>query len=321
MRTVLRGLLDRKLIEPRNYLDVFQLGLSSYVLLFSLRSQDTSERSSLIDKLSSLTGVTWFAEVGGDYEYVMNVCHGDIHRLISVLDRIGEDFGEIFSKKIFAQHFSYCDYSYGFLTTKRNAIDYVGRSWFPARSALDELDHGILRELAAYPLANKVVCKKLGLALTTLQYRIERLRRTGILKRTIFLINYSALGYTCALLLVYANGSSKKLREQLHDFCLHHPHVIALAQSVGSWDYEISALTRSPEDLRNLTNDLTRQFSGQFSMISSLSLYRTLKWNQYPFATYQEYLASLGVSYEGGVTRVGNTDVEASRQQKLSEGF
>ncbi len=314
VRMVLRGLLDRKLIEPRNYLDVFQLGLSSYVLLFSLRSQDVSERRSIIDKLSALTGVAWFAEVGGDYEYVMNVCHGDIHRLISVLDRVGQDFGEVFSKKIVAQHFSYCDYSYGFLTNERNVIDYVGTSWYPARSVLDELDHSILRELAAYPLANKAVCKKLGLALTTLQYRIERLRRAGILKRAIFLINHSALGYSSALLLVYANASSKRLREQLHDFCVHHPHVITLAQSVGSWDYEISALARSPEDLRNLRDDLTRQFSGQFAMISSLPLYRILKWNQYPFTTYQEYLESVGVSYEGRITRVDNSDVEAGRQ-------
>ncbi len=294
VRVALRGLLDRKLIVQRSCIDISQLGLSSYQLLFSLQTNHMSERQTLLNRLESLPGVVWFAELDGDYNYVMTVCHGEIQLLLSRLDRIGDEFGEIFSKKAFAQQLLCWCYSHSLPTKERSAIELLGVSRSPVRSLLDELDHNLLKELARRPVTIRELCQKLGLAHSTLQYRVERLRRAGILRRAIFMLNHEALGYRDALLLVHANSSSKRLRDQLYDFCAHHPDITALVPAVGGWDYEISAVTREPDFLTMLRSDLMKRFPRQLGMISSFTLRRIMKCNAYPFATYEEYLSSIG---------------------------
>jgi DNA-binding Lrp family transcriptional regulator len=261
--------------------------------LLSLRGHEGVVRSRIVSKLSELSGVVWFAEIGGDYEYAINICHGGVNRLVPLFDGICGEFGKVFSKKIFAQHFFLCDYSYGFLSKNRAVTEFLETARRPIELQCDEIDHNLLKELGAYPLSARTLSQKLGMPLTTLQYRVDRLRRLGILRRTIFLINHEALGYSSAMLLLYANTSSDVLRRQLHEFCLNHPLVTFLARSIGSWDYEISAVARTPDELRDLRSDLSKQFPGQFDAISSIPLYRLIKWNQYPFQTYAEYLASI----------------------------
>jgi DNA-binding Lrp family transcriptional regulator len=297
VRNTIRSLLERRVIEPRNYLDVFQLGLNSYVMLFSLRSDQGHLRTPIISKLASLPGVVWFAEIGGEFEYVMNICQGNVHRLAHFLDQIGDEFGDVFSKKVLVQHSSYRDYSYGFLTDRRFDSDFVGTSPHRSNGLLDETDHLILREIAEHPSSMRSISKRIGLPMSTIQYRLERLKKAGIWIRTIFLINHSALGYSFALILLHTSSSTRALREDLHRFSLGHPNIITLTESIGTWDFELSALAHSPEDLRKLTDSISDRFPGRFSVISYIPLYRLIKWNQYPFRSYEDYLESVAFDW------------------------
>ena len=145
VRYAIQSMLEREIIEPRNYLDVFRLGLSSYVLLFSLRSQESRQRAQIVEAFAQLPGVVWFSEVGGDYEYILNVCVGDVHKLMQLLDQVGERFGEVFAKKVFAQHVSHRDYSCGFPDDAHFLPDFLGTSPRFTKLNFDETDHQIGR--------------------------------------------------------------------------------------------------------------------------------------------------------------------------------
>ncbi|MEY4669677.1 MAG: hypothetical protein RL518_2376 [Pseudomonadota bacterium] len=292
VRYAIQRMLDERIIEPRNYLDVFRLGLSSYVLLFSLRSQETAQRSQIVEALAKLPGVVWFSEVGGDYEYILNVCVGDVHSLMQLLDQVGERFGEVFSKKVFAQHVSYRDYSYGFSDKGQFSPEFVGTSPRFTKLNFDETDHLVLREIAERPCSYRELAERLKMPTTTAQYRVEKLRREGILKATIFLVNHSLLGFSSILMLLYAKVSNKSLRAALHEFALTSQNITTLTESVGSWDFELSAIARTPNDMRQLRDEIANRFPGQFELISSVPMYRLIRWNQYPFQSFDEYLAS-----------------------------
>ncbi len=293
VRQVLKSLLERRLIEPRNYIDVFRLNLASYVMLFSLDSKQVVKRPELIEALSSLPGTVWFAEVGGDYEFVLNICQGNVHQLLGKVDEIGLRFGNIFSRKIIAQHSMYRDYSYGFLTPEKLQRDWVGTEHQQPILDFDETDHRVLSAIAAYPLSQREVARRLGLPASTVQYRMERLKDLGIWKRTIYLVNHTALGYDFALLLLYAKTSSADLRKRVHEFCQRNPNVVTLTESIGAWDFELSAIGEHSNDIKHLRDSLLQTFTDELHLVSCIPCYRLLKWNQYPFEAFDDYQESL----------------------------
>lgn len=310
VRAVLRSLIERDLIQQRHYIDVFKLGLSSYVWLFSLRPEHSAERSHIIAQLSAVTEVAWLAEVTGHYDFAVQISNGDVYRAVSLFGRIEDQFGYTFSKKSFAQHLSCTDYSYGFLADRWEERDLIETERASIKPEVDKLDHMILRELSCNPGSKRDLSQKLDLSLSTLQYRLAKLHRSGVLKRSTFRINHEALGYSLSVLLVSANSFGKLLKQRLFQFCLRHPYVTALVQSVGDWDYEISMLIRDPAEISALGASLEAEFSGQLSGIAPLQVKRLIKDNQYPFDEYERYLMS--AASNRGEASAGENNSKAS---------
>jgi len=129
---------------------------------------------------------------------------------------------------------------------------------------LDEKDRRILRALrrdAGAPV--RVLARQLGMPRSTVQHRIERMKREGIIRRTVVIPDYERVGLpvTAFILLTYTptDGVSQqdvaKAIARLDN--VSEVHVVA-----GQWDIIIKARGSSLKEIGELVVNRLRQIRG-----------------------------------------------------------
>lgn len=149
---------------------------------------------------------------------------------------------------------------------------------------LDEKDQQILSSLleAEYS-SRRDLAELLGLPIATLEHRVKRLMKAGIIVRFIYLVNPNCFHAHSSKLLVFARGLSSKGQHAFSKFCASHPKITSYARTLGSWDFEINVELTSPEELIAVTQDITDTFGPGLNRIETLNQFRELKISSFPF--------------------------------------
>jgi len=120
-----------------------------------------------------------------------------------------------------------------------------------AMEALDDIDLRIVALLerdveTSYP----TIADQLGVSLTTVYNRIRRLKRMGVIKKIVALVNYEKLGYgISALVGISANPRGKE--RVLGEF-RRLRQVRVIYEVTGRYDYMLEIRTRDTDELRQL---------------------------------------------------------------------
>lgn len=125
---------------------------------------------------------------------------------------------------------------------------------------LDRVDRLILSELDRNArIALSELARTLRLGRDIVEYRIDKLRDEGILKKTMVVINPHALGFMvfkCYLRLRFSLAE----RQRLFEWLKRKRSVFWIAETWGRFDAIFSALVRSPQDFDDLQLELLRDF-------------------------------------------------------------
>src|SRR3954447_13412890 len=74
VRYILKKLIDSQVILARRaYMNPYLMGFTNYTVYISLASWREKDRESLARFLTRAPRVTWFAEMGGDYQYAASL--------------------------------------------------------------------------------------------------------------------------------------------------------------------------------------------------------------------------------------------------------
>lgn len=140
---------------------------------------------------------------------------------------------------------------------------------------LDEKDLRILRELKEDSSRSvKEIAKRLGIPRTTVQERINRMRRKGVIKGFTIKLDYSKLGkpITAFILVSFMPGphiSQKKLAHQIAELPdVHEVHLIS-----GEWDILIKVRGASMEEIGELVIERLRAMEGVARTVTCASFY------------------------------------------------
>lgn len=119
--------------------------------------------------------------------------------------------------------------------------------------AADELDRALLRELIADPRLPVVeLARRLDVARGTVQTRLERLTRRGMIAG--FVVDVAQLGYpiTAFVQLQIRQGQGVEVRERLAAF----PEVLEIHTTAGAFDMICRVAARSSAELQELIDRL-----------------------------------------------------------------
>jgi Lrp/AsnC family leucine-responsive transcriptional regulator len=131
------------------------------------------------------------------------------------------------------------------------------------RQEIDEKDQKILDELSEDASQSVTeLAAKLKMPRTTVQERIKRLRKLGVIKKFTIQIDYSKLGKpaTAFILISFQQGavSQKKLAQEIAKL----PEVVEAHLITGEWDILVKVRSDSMQSVGSLVVDKLRMMEG-----------------------------------------------------------
>ncbi|MBN8550374.1 MAG: Lrp/AsnC family transcriptional regulator [Deltaproteobacteria bacterium] len=258
VRYVLKGLFEEQLIHRSIFVNYARLGYTIFNMFFSLAG---NKREALIDFLRKNPAVSWLTENSGDYRYELTVLAEHISELPALVDRVGEKFGTTLKNKIWTAEVAMHFYGYKQLlnSQKLPAVHVVGSEG--ARAKIEPVDLTILAKLRDPAIRSEnEIARSLGVAGSTLAYRINRLKKEGVITSSRIGIAMEKLGYLEYQVLIDTDDASKEFRESFMRWCAIHRHVLACFRCFGGWEYKVLVSVTSSEQAFQFQDELTNRF-------------------------------------------------------------
>lgn len=100
--------------------------------------------------------------------------------------------------------------------------------------------------------------KKTGMDVKTIRSRIKTLEERGIIRGYVTFLDVNRLGYQFFKICIYLKSHEDS--QKIVHFGIAHPNVIHVIETVGSWDIEFEAETKSLSQLFEIESELKNQF-------------------------------------------------------------
>ncbi|MEM1635942.1 MAG: Lrp/AsnC family transcriptional regulator [Thermosphaera sp.] len=107
---------------------------------------------------------------------------------------------------------------------------------------LDELDLNILRELESNPnVGVRELARKVKVPKSTIYYRLQRLKRLGVIKGYNIIIDSEALGYEYHVVVFVRAKYGPHYHDEVGKILSNNPYVQAVYYILGDWDFVVLA--------------------------------------------------------------------------------
>ncbi len=133
----------------------------------------------------------------------------------------------------------------------------------PRLTKLDKLDRKLLVSIDFHARDSYAkLAKRIGTSKQSVDYKLRRLEKAGIIKGYIALINTPALGYFYCRLLITLQGATAAVVKEITTYCERDSRVFWLFEMQGSFDLIIDFWAGSINEFRIFTEALMQNFGG-----------------------------------------------------------
>ncbi len=269
------------------YINFSKLGYVAYALYLSTQSMTSRDKKHFVDFFSNHPYCTYFCECGGSYDYVVDMLAKNPLALMKHLTEINNRFGKVIHRQeiITRIHMSHFPKQYLLDATPIPAPSTYFGGDTDDLIVIDKIDDQILKILATNArMKMTTLAEQIGLSDTAVGQRIKRMEKLGLITGYIALIEPQMYGQQVFNLLLKLQNFRIADEEQLFEFCRKHRHITWLIRTLGSWDFEIAIEVNTQQELQRIVDQLKDHFSAIIQRIEFAPIFRTIKYNQYPFS-------------------------------------
>lgn len=284
IRYELAKLQSQGIVKYYPFINVYPLGLTPYSIYFSLSQKGRQVRSSFLKALKTSKRVSWICEVGGRYNLAISVLVHSVRELSKFLGELIDKFGGAIARKEILVQLSLHLFTTKYLFPDQKVTQNI-LSWTPNEGLYqpDECDRTILAGLVQEDYKSfRELARKLKLPSSTVDRRIQQLKKSGVIAGTAFLPNPLRFGAEQYKLLLYINDNSSTFKATLLEFCRLHQNITVLVENLGAWDYELSVEVLQSTDVVDVVKDLESNFITDIEQIEVVQLFEEHKVICYP---------------------------------------
>ncbi|MCK4589299.1 MAG: Lrp/AsnC family transcriptional regulator [Nanoarchaeota archaeon] len=153
---------------------------------------------------------------------------------------------------------------------------------------LDKKDWKILYHLTENARqSHSQLARKVGLSKNAVTYRIERLKKKGIITGFFTILNHELMGFSFYEVLLkfnYRKEDEKKVKEYLQK----HPNTLAIDQVSGEWNVMVEYGCRNIEEFYECLDDLKDKMSAYLDSFETHLVLKPLVVEQLPIDVYKK---------------------------------
>lgn len=278
----LRKLQDDRTISPRAFINFYRLGYMDFGVFFSLTTPSQDLRKKVLLHLCAEPGIAWCGVLAGDFQYSFSYVCINIGDLGLLFERLTAKFGDVLAEKLVSPRLSFSRFSRKYL--HRDIKPACLSLTYPApRFPADDLDLHILSHLGAHGGDSiRETARQLGEPFSTVERRLGRLERDGIIMGYHYEISSQALGVECYRVLLSCRGFSCELRDKVFSFCSKHPLVIFLTEALGPWEFEIGIEASRASEVMRLVHQAYEVCGPRLISVRVFTEIEELKSNLFP---------------------------------------
>lgn len=291
VRRVISSLLDQGVFLRRSiWVDPHILGLTLYIVHVELPLKSMGHREAFIEQLVSLEESCAVAELGGEGLFEVRILSTGRQHLDRLFQTLAEKAQVPFNIRacltVLEQDYSGTSDPAG----KKGAGVSLHFGALPPKNSrylLDEKDHVLLSALSnGNYLSIREVGRALKLPSATLNYRVERLEKAGVIKGHYYVMDPKVFKEMPIALHIRSRILTSQERLALINFCRRHPRISLLSFLFGDHSIEIYTLVQDQKEVRPVIAELSRHFGDILDSTHMIPQISFAKYSLYPFKTY-----------------------------------
>lgn len=256
------------------------LGIIQFKLCISLQHMDSAKLNRIIGQLKQKDEVKWVAECKGPWDILISMETHTIEGINMLKEEVLSLFTGHIDKKAISILVEAETYSRDYLTGKEAAI---GRRRLIMKEGealkINNLDMNILKQLAKdgrKPITK--ISKSLNETPRVIAYRIQQLRKLGIIQGFKVALEYEKLGIKFCKALVYLDSATHERINALNAYLSKNRNVIHNAKVIAAWDIEPEFEAFSEEEIENAIRDIKDKFSDIIKSIDTVTISKEHKF-------------------------------------------
>lgn len=277
VRRVISTSFTQGILKRRVYINSYALGLSQYSIFFNSSNRSAAHKLALRNLLIASPCVELVLEVGGQFDFGIVVTAASAFEVEKFLEHLtSKKGGAISGIRIHTRTgWYYFGAKYLYLPPYRPTIK-ISPSGPVCRLSSEDLS--ILDAFCKSDDGNRsTISRKLGIPLSTLQYRLSQLEKTGIIAGVRYQILAERIRHESFRVLVAASAPSQSLRVALHEWAQKHRSVLTFMHGIGNWDYELRIEADEIVAAKSTVDEMHDRFSGVLGATELIPISGVLK--------------------------------------------
>jgi len=277
--------LQEKGIIKNFYLDIngYKFGYNKIKFYYNFQFITPEIKQEIIDYLvkSPYTDVVHSAE--GQYDLVVICEVENIPNFYNIWNGVINRYRDYFSNQILCIHNNLTEYKRDFLLdekidNKEDRIIFVEDS-SDEKADIDDLDKKILELLAPNSRIKTIdIAEKLNSTVNTINSRIKKLVKTGVIQRYTISIDWPKIGYQWYKADIILKDLDK--RQKIVDYIENNPNLIHRIASLGYVDLELTFALNNANQLHQIIENLSLKFPESIKNYKYFSITKTHKYSE-----------------------------------------
>ena len=259
----IKRMLDEKIISCfYTVIDAYKLGYSIYRLYINFQYVNEEIKNKIIKYFSNYRNICTVGEARGKYDLIVVVWVNDLSEFYRFWSDALERYGEYFETKIFSSYIHGVGFRQSYLLPEKyNLEDRKDHEFFGVgkKVEIDKTDYHLLNEIALNARAQLIdLAEKLNCSSQTINYRIKRLKKEGLIQAFRVAINLPLIGYTRYKVDINLKNHSE--RKNIINYVKSNPCLLYISTSIGISDLELEFVVESQNKLIDIIEEINLKF-------------------------------------------------------------
>jgi DNA-binding Lrp family transcriptional regulator len=271
----------RKFITLINF---SKFGYLAYRVYIRFHELDVSKEQELIEFLEKHQNVMWYISIAGRWDLEILILARNFVHFNEILIQIFDKYGAHLRNNVVSMSTYNYQFRRRYLIGKSESHDVPAYGGEPVQLPLDSTDFKILKIISQDArIKTADIAKQLKLVPNAIKYRINRLRKEGVIQGYRLFLDIDKIGYEWYKTLITLRDISQQKQNQVLTYCKFIPNMLYFVQCFGQWDIEVEVNVKSNAEFRNIWVDLRNKFSENMLDFETLLVYKEHKLNYFPF--------------------------------------
>lgn len=283
-----RRALDRILAEGyftrRGSFNLFRMGLIEFNVYLTFDSQSLSSRERILRAIESSPGVKWLQELTSGYHALIGYLAPTAREVSTFIDALGAEHGSFILEKSVSTVASYHYFGRRYISPGARPFRCIESIDTGPTNTLDEIDWRLLKAMSdGNYLGAAQLSRKLKLPPSTIQFRIERLKKEGILLGFTYNLVHLPPQVNAFRVHIHTRGNGAKILGYLKKMAADDPSIVYVIKCLASWDYEVIYESFDHSAVLDLGRRLVETLGPALLRHDILPLARIRKGPEFPF--------------------------------------